>query len=327
MGNANGPYDFTKARKAIVEAVGKETVVALHKQSGIRDIAGIVGLYGAFAFNVWFLGNQSRTGDAWPIWWLLFVLQGFIIMAFGYLLHDACVHRKVGGRRFSYWLGVVSGVLSFQPYSQYRHTHLDHHSYTGTDEDEAYKQDLDTRARRILFLTPIGYFAAFYRFLRRNFPPKWPSPDGSFGKVPDKALLLRETIFVLGGYALMIVAWRYWKRPVQYGFLMPALFILPIANTFRTILEHAETNTENNYHCATFYRTGFLSRVLFFWDAGDCHLVHHIFPNIPWYRMGQACDTFRPVFLDAGVRERRSIMQLAYGYFVKNREHRTLWPV
>ena len=51
---------------------------------------------------------------------LLFFLQGFVIMAFGYLLHDVCVHRKFGGKRFSYWLSLVSGILSFTPPSHCR---------------------------------------------------------------------------------------------------------------------------------------------------------------------------------------------------------------
>jgi len=323
MGSANGPYDFTRTRKEMVASLGKDRIVALHKQSKAWDIAGIVGHYGLFAFNVWYLGTHPKNT---PLWWFLFVLQGFVIMAFGYLLHDVCVHRKFGGKHFSYWLGVISGILSFQPYSQYGHTHLDHHSYTGTDEDEAYKQDLDTRTRRLLFLTPFGYFAAFLRFLRRNFPPRWPAPKDAFGRVPDRKLMIRETVYIVIGYALIFVAWRIWKRPVQYGFLLPAFFVVPIANTFRTILEHAETNEQNNYHCATYYRTGLLTRPLFFWDAGDCHLVHHIFPGVPWYRMGEACDTLRPFLLDHGVRERRSIAELTYGYFVKVYEHRTLWP-
>ena len=216
--------------------------------------------------------------------------------------------------------------LSFQPPSQYGHTHLDHHTFTGTDEDEAYKQDLDTRTRRLLFLTPIGYFAAIWRFLRRNFPPKWPAPDSAFGRHPNKALLIREYVYIAIGYALIFWAWRTWKAPMQYGFLLPAFFALPIANTLRTILEHAETNPENNYHCATYYRTGAITRPLFFWDAGDCHLVHHIFPGIPWYRMGEACDTLRPFLLDHGVRERRSMLELIKGYFVDVRPHRTFWP-
>jgi len=328
MSSPGGPYDFTRARKEMVASLGKDRIVALHRQSRWRDIAGIVGLYGLFFFNVWYLGTHSRKefSPETALWWILFFLQGFVIMAFGYLLHDVCVHRKFGGKHFSYWLSVVSGVLSFQPPSQYGFTHLEHHEFTGTDEDEAYKQDLDTRARRLLFLTPVGYFAAIWRFLRRNFPPKWPAPDSAFGRHPDKALLIREWIYIAIGYALIYWAWREWKGPVQYGFLLPAFFALPVANTLRTILEHAETNPENNFHCATYYRTGAITRPLFFWDAGDCHLVHHIFPGIPWYRMGEACDTLRPFLLDHGVRERRSMLELIKGYFVDVRPHRTFWP-
>ncbi|MHC4954234.1 MAG: fatty acid desaturase family protein [Planctomycetota bacterium] len=328
MGAAAGPYDFTRTRKEMVQALGKDRIVALHRQSKWIDALGIIGLYGLFAFNVWYLGTQSRSepGIGAVIWWILFVLQGCVIMSFGYLLHDVCVHRSYGGRRFSYWLSVVSGVLSFQPPSQYGHTHLDHHNYTGTDEDEAYKQDVDTRFRRILFLTPIGYFAAIWRFLRRNFPPKWPAPDSAFGRHPNKALLVREYIIIAVCYVLIFFAWRTWKSPVQYGFLLPAFFVLPVANTLRTILEHAETNVENNYHCATYYRTGPLTRPLLFWDAGDCHLVHHVFPGIPWYHMGEACDTLRPFLIEHGVRERRSILELLKGYFVDVQPHRTLWP-
>jgi len=109
------------------------------------------------------------------------------------------------------------------------------------------------------------------------------------------------------------------------GYIVPITLILPIANVFRTILEHAETDPGNDYHCATFYRTGLLSRPLFFWDAGDCHLVHHIFPHIPFYNMGDAVDLFRPFLISKGVRERRSLLALAYGYFIRNERHRALW--
>ena len=77
---------------------------------------------------------------------------------------------------------------------------------------------------------------------------------------------------------------------VLFGYILPLFVVLPVANALRTILEHAETNPQNLFHCATFYRTGLLTRFLFFWDAGDCHLVHHIFPNIPFYRMGKAVE-------------------------------------
>ena len=42
---------------------------------------------------------------------------------------------------------------------------------------------------------------------------------------------------------------------------------------FRLILEHAERDPANVFNCGTYYRTGIVSGPLFFWDAGDCHVV------------------------------------------------------
>jgi len=64
---------------------------------------------------------------------------------------------------------------------------------------------------------------------------------------------------------------------------------------------------------------------LFFRDAGDCHLVHHIFPNIPFYKVGKAADLFHPFLLRQGVRERRSLLALLWGYFARVEPHRALW--
>ena len=65
MGAAIGPYDFTRTRKEMVRALGKERIVALHRQSAWKDVLGIVGHYGLFAFNIWFLGTHSRSQPGW----------------------------------------------------------------------------------------------------------------------------------------------------------------------------------------------------------------------------------------------------------------------
>jgi fatty acid desaturase len=79
------------------------------------------------------------------------------------------------------------------------------------------------------------------------------------------------------------------------------------------------------YHCATFYRTGFITRPLFFWDAGDCHIVHHIYPGILFYRMGRALRLIAPILKRHGARERRSFLELLHGFFIRVEPHHTLW--
>ena len=50
---------------------------------------------GLFAFNIWFLGTHSRSQPGWemPVWWLLFFLQGFVIMAFGTVVTGLALRR------------------------------------------------------------------------------------------------------------------------------------------------------------------------------------------------------------------------------------------
>jgi fatty acid desaturase len=319
----NSPYDFATARKAIVAALGVERIVELHRQKPWIDWLTIVLHWALFLGLAWYLAYNKRDS---VIWWVAFFLQGFVIMAFGYLMHDLSVHRRFGGKRFSYWLGFVSGALSLFRVTKYAHVHNDHHIYTGTDPDEAYKQDLDTRWKRFLFATPVGYFLAVFRFLNGKNDPEFPAPEAAFGPTPPKQrrILNRETVLFFLFYAGIAVAAVYF-RPVRQGYLMPLAFALPVANLLRIVLEHSETNPRNIYHCATYYRTGLLTRPLFFWDAGDCHLVHHLFPTIPFYNMGRACDEMRPILIEQGVRERRWLPGLLWGYLVRNEPHRTLW--
>jgi len=41
--------------------------------------------------------------------------------------------------------------------------------------------------------------------------------------------------------------------------------------------------------------------------------------------MGEALTLIRPILLAQGARERRSLVALLYGFFVRNEPHRALW--
>jgi fatty acid desaturase len=317
------PYDFSQARKELVQTFGQDAIVALHKPAPWLDWLWLAAHWATFLSLVWLLGTLPALG---PWWILCLVAQGFVIMAFGYVLHDFFVHRFVGGKAFSYWMGLLTGFVAYLIRTPYAETHYDHHLHTGTDPDEAYKDDLDRRWKRFLFLTPVGYVLAFERNLRSERAGRFPAPDRAFRleKPERRRASLERRLLLLFWTALLALAW-FWPRFALFGYILPIALVMPVVNAVRTVLEHAETNPQNLFHCATFYRTGPLTRPLFFWDGGDCHLVHHIFPNIPFYRMGRAVDLFRPFLIERGVRERRSLLSLLHGYFIRNEPHRALW--
>ena len=91
------------------------------------------------------------------VWCLCFVAQGFALQSLGLLSHDAFIHRRIWGDRGS-WIGaVVSSYPVLLCPTWYLMLHRDHHAYLGGEGDtETYKQDLDTLAKRLLFLTAPG---------------------------------------------------------------------------------------------------------------------------------------------------------------------------
>jgi fatty acid desaturase len=315
--------NYRRARGAIQASLGPLAIAEFHRPIPLLDWAVVTALPLIFAANA--LALATMEGWAWVS---VLLLQGFIIQMFGYVVHDLFVHRRVGGRG-GYYLGAVYELPIAVRRTWYAHYHLDHHAAMNADDDpEAYKQDLDTRMKRLMFLTLPGAFMAMARRLK---PRNAFSPHVRMAprRMPDEAGVRRRLQFegVLAGcwIAVIVLASVAWWELAILGYVLPLTLVTPIASSLRTILEHAECDPGNVFHCATFYRTGAITGPLFFWDAGDCHIVHHIYPAIPFYRMPAAVKAIAPVLRAHGAVECHSLLRLLRGWFWRNEAHRTVW--
>jgi fatty acid desaturase len=244
----------------------------------------------------------------------------------GLVNHDLFVHRRIFGDRGSWIASIVLTLpLPFNP-TGYAQTHLQHHRSIGTEHDtEVYKQDVHGRWRRLLFCTVVG--------LKRAMNGAWATTKRppylalrTDNPTLHRRVAIENRLQTLVTILMVAAAWR-WPWAIIWGYFVPTLVLAPLLNTFRIIIEHAEVNPDNPYHLATFYRTSWFARLIYLWDAGDCHLIHHIYPTVPYYRIGKALDLMRPFLLAHGVIERRSYWALLWGWFVKNYPHRSLWPI
>src|SRR5437899_59994 len=157
------PNDYVTARRLITRTLGIAAIQRIHKQDPFRDWPAIIVQPAIFTILVVALTRLSFG----PLWLACFVLQGFMLQILGYTTHDLFVHRRVAGRRFGYALGVLFQLPVFYRRTWYALYHLDHHEYMGTERDtEAYKQDLDTRWKRFLCLTVVGFALARGRKLK-----------------------------------------------------------------------------------------------------------------------------------------------------------------
>jgi fatty acid desaturase len=298
-------------RAALRSALGDTALRELLRPDPRLDAGGFVAVWAA----VIGLGVGLVALPWGPLWAACLLLQGFALQLLVLLFHDLFLHRRVGGARVSWLLSLVCTLPLFIRPTAYTLFHRRHHRYVGTaDDSEAFKQEVDTWWKRIALATLPGFLAQ----------RRWPIAAEDVS--PQAAARLRlETALVRVFAGAVVVALVLWPREVGLSYLLPLVLTMPLASVLRIILEHAEADPDNPFHVATYYQTGFFSRVLFLWDCGDCHLVHHIFDQIPFYRMGQAVSLLRPLLLRAGVVPRTSLTALLRGYHVDVFPHRTLW--
>lgn len=302
---------MSEVRATLRSAVGDDALRRVLRADPRLDACGFVGVWAA----VLGLGAGLVVLPLGPLWIACLVLQGFALQLLVLVFHDLFLHRGVGGPRGSWLLSLVCTLPLFIRPTAYTLFHRRHHRFVGTEDDsEAFKQEVDTRWKRIALSTLPGFLAQ----------RRWPVAAKEISS--RAAARLRIETVLSRVYALVsLTALALWPLEVCLGYLLPLATTMPLASVLRIILEHAEADPDNPFHVATYYRTGPWTRALFLWDCGDCHLVHHVFDQIPFYRMGQAVDLLRPILLRAGVIERTSLWTLLRGYYVDVLPHRARW--
>jgi fatty acid desaturase len=312
--------DLAAARRAASKVLGPERVAALHRANPWLDGLTMVALP---ALTVGLVIVMARLRFFGPAWIAAFLFQGLVFTWYLEVAHDLFMHRRVGGRTFAPVLGFLYFLPLLFSNTWFVLFHGRHHKYVGDVLDaEYYKQDIDTPWKRLVFCTFIGVKLAVSRRFR---PPGVPLDEKPLEftaaqkrRFTIEKLLIR--LFIAGQVAACIL-WR----PFLWGYVLPFVIVSPVISAVRVMLEHGEANPDNLFHSGTYYRSGIISRLIFFWDLGDTHLVHHIFPAIPFYRLKTTANLLRPFLLAQGVRERTSMWQLVWGYFVSGQPHREMW--
>ncbi|MCP5245507.1 MAG: fatty acid desaturase [Burkholderiales bacterium] len=312
-----------EATRYMHDRLGREAILRLHKENHFYDALALISIWATFFVLMYLLASLPF---GW-IWLGCFILQGFVLQMLGFCSHDLFTHRRVGGQLVSR----IGGMLCLTPLlvsaTAVTKTHLEHHRYFGTKKDsEAYKSDLDRRWVKLFFLCLPGILLVTSRKLSRQ-------PTDEFAYMGSARYQDKETvnkvkfeqkvviIFIVCVIGLAII----WPGYILLGYVLPLFLAMPLASTLRTVLEHADIQPENPFNTSTNFKTGFVSRLLFFWDSGDCHIVHHFFPSIPFYRIGSALELMSPIFKEKGAIEQKSLVKIIYKWFVENRVHGTNW--
>ena len=311
--------DLNLVRATVKKQLGAGVLKELHRENRFLDAAGVAACLGTVAALFVLLGRLHFG----LVWLLCFAGQGFALQALAMLSHDAFIHRRIWGDRGS-WIGAMlfSFPVLLRP-TWYFLFHTEHHVHIGTEKDtEIFKQNLDTVWKRLFFLTlPGDRLARIGKLSKFDTPVPVIVPKTETQRRRMSIEKTALTVFLLAVAASAI----FWPGYVLCGYVLPLLIATPMASTIRVILEHGEADPANEFHLGTYYRTGWITRVLFVVNSGEYHLIHHIFDHIPWYRMARAARLMYPILIENGVVERRSLPQLLGGWFIQGFPHRSLW--
>ncbi len=322
-GAAQQSHGLNSARAVIARELGREELARLHAENPWLDAAAVIGSLAIFLALPWPLATRSASD---PLWWLFLVLQGNMIMVLAMVSHDVFTHRKWLPPRLRWTVSTILCWPSQLRPSMYDEHHLVHHRTLGTDQDpERYKHGLNTRLRRVLFATPamLVQHVLMLREIARTAAEHAPAPeDGDARQVAARTAFETRVRLALLAAVVAVAVWDW--RLVVYGYVLPFVLVLPVLNTIRLVLEHYDLDPSNPFWVGTFYRTGPVTRTMFWWIGGDCHVVHHFYATIPWYHLPRAIRLIRPILLRHGVHEHRSLAPLLLDWFAARRRH---WSV
>ena len=208
-------------------------------------------------------------------WGLTFGLQTVLAYLIFTPLHEAS-HGNVAGRdtrlrSLEKWVGWLSGLPLLAPYSAFRTLHLQHHGHTNHEEkDPDFWVAGKTRWSilwRCVTILPHYYWRIFWQALR--------SPAAR-----DGAAILTIGVYVAVAIAFIATGHGVWILTAWIG---PGLLSTGILAFVFDWLPHQPHNDRSRYRN---------SRILLFPGLGvlltnqNLHLIHHLYPRIPFYRYG-----------------------------------------
>lgn len=237
-------------------------------------------------------------------WAITFALQTLLAYLAFTPMHEAA-HGNIAGRSkqlkgVERLLGWLSGLPLVAPYPAFRKLHLEHHGHTNDEEKDPDFWVADASRWRVLLrcitLLPHYYWRIFVSAVR--------SPASR-----DVATLAALFVYAASAVGLSVAGHGAWVLAAWIGPALLAATFLAFAFDWLPHQPHDDRSRYRN------------SRILLFPGLGvlltnqNLHLIHHLYPRIPFYRYGSFFREVRPALTAKGA----PIVDLRNGGRNKNR--------
>jgi fatty acid desaturase len=262
-------------------------------------IAGCVGSY------------QWIAANGWPIWWMapiylasIFVIGAWTQNRLGVLIHESSHYSLFKNRVLN---ELASNFLIafplFAVIHNYRAGHWGHHRHVNDPEHDPDLQRLVKHHPRnfpigrwrflweYLFLQVLPHKALSYlkgRALYAALRARYEEPTQNVEVIPRPVFIAMR----VGYYVALLGAllWFGWWPHYALLWLVPMVTFYPAVLFLREIAHHGNYPDNGDYTNSRVYGGKWLEREIFFPFGEWNHVLHHMFPTIPWHRMPDAHD-------------------------------------
>ncbi|MEM9668985.1 MAG: fatty acid desaturase [Pseudomonadota bacterium] len=264
----------------------------------------------------------------WSISAGLIFLIGTLLWATFVVGHEAGHGSFSKSYKLNTVIGLITHSIILVPYRSWQRSHFLHHKHTGHLKKEevfrAVKPHQDDILHKAIFRTPLFLLFGWPLYLLgfRNQKEMHPIKFSHFTTSSDlfSKRIAPSYIASLIGVAffagLYLWVWASFGFAIFFKFILAPYLCFAAWLTFVTYMQHvspevpvydAEEWTGLKGALATVDRNYFPFNQLTH-RIGDCHVIHHIFANIPHYHAKEATEAIKPLLGEHYLYSRRSVI-------------------
>jgi len=211
--------------------------------------------------------------------WCVFLMNVLALHLAGTVIHDASHNAAHRNRVVNAILGHGSALILGFSFPVFTRVHLQHHAHVNDPENDP---DHFVSTGGPLWLIAARFFYHEIYFFQRRLWRNWELLEWFLGRLAVGLLVFTAVQFDFLGYIF-----NYW--------FSPALVVGIALGLFFDYLPHRPFEERDRWKNARVYPSGILNLLIM---GQNYHLIHHLWPSIPWYRYKPAYEVMKPL-LDA----------------------------
>lgn len=223
--------------------------------------------------------------------WCVFLMNVLSLHLSGTVIHDASHNSAHRNRVVNALLGHGSALILGFSFPVFARVHLQHHAHVNDPENDP---DHFVSTGGPLWLIAARFFYHEIYFFKRRLWRNWELLEWFLGR------------FAVG--LLVFIAWRFDFLGYIFNYwFSPALVVGIALGLFFDYLPHRPFKDRDRWKNARVYPSPILNLLIM---GQNYHLVHHLWPSVPWYKYQGTYEVMQPLLDEKGSPQSLGLLQM-----------------